>query len=52
MNEYHDQVWGRLLNRVDFGESFGYTDSQIQKLLCVELQKNKKRFVYWKIKNS
>ncbi len=50
LNEYHDQVWGRLLNRVDFGESFGYTDSQIQQLLCAELQKIRSDLLTGKLK--
>ena len=43
---------GGVANRVNIGRKLGYTDSQIQQLLCAELQKNKKRFAYWKIKNS
>ena len=41
---------GGVANRVNIGRKLGYTDSQIQQLLCVELQKIRSDLLTGKLK--
>ena len=41
---------GGVANRVNIGRKLGYTDSQIQKLLCAELQKIRSDLLTGKLK--
>jgi hypothetical protein len=39
LDSYHINVRERILNRVNAARKLGYSNSQIQKLICAELQK-------------
>ena len=50
LDSYHINVQVRIASRVNIGRKLGYTDSQIQKLLCAELQKIRSDLLTGKLK--
>ena len=47
LDSYHINVQVRIASRVNIGRKLGYTDSQIQKLICKELQIIREELLKW-----